>query len=50
MNLLKYKLSVFYTHCGVFIDFVYTVPDSQGHDIKLNSFKTSMALKFMTIL
>ena len=31
---------------------VYTVPDLYGHDInnKLNSFKTSVALKFMIIL
>ena len=26
------------------------VPDPQGHDIKLNTFKTSVALKFMIIL
>ena len=26
------------------------VPDPQGHDIKLNSLKTSVALKFMIIL
>ena len=32
------------------LDPVYTVPDPQGHDIKLNTFKTSVALKFMIIL
>ena len=32
------------------LDPVYTVPDPQGHDIKLNAFNTSVALKFMTIL
>ena len=26
------------------------VPDPQGHDIKLNTFKTSVALKFIIIL
>ena len=31
-------------------DPVYTVPDPQGHDIKFNTFKTSLALKFMIIL
>ena len=31
-------------------DSVYTVPDSHGHDIKLNSFKTSVALRFMIVL
>ena len=29
--------------------FVYTVPGPHGHDIKLNSFKTSVALKFKII-
>ena len=29
---------------------VHTVPDPHGHDIKLNSFKTSVALKSMIIL
>ena len=28
----------------------YTVPDSHGHDIKLNSFKTNVALRFMIVL
>ena len=32
------------------LDLVYTVPYPQGHDIKLNTFKTSVALKFMIIL
>ena len=32
------------------LDPVYTVPDPQGHDIKLNTFKTSVALKFIIIL
>ena len=32
------------------LDPVYTVPDPQGHDIKLNTFKTSVALKFMIVL
>ncbi len=32
------------------LDPVYTVPDPHGHDIKLNSFKTSVALKSMIIL
>ena len=32
------------------LDPVYTVPDPQGHDIKLNTFKTSVTLKFMIIL
>ena len=32
------------------LDSVYTVPDPQGHDIKLNTFKTSVALKFMIVL
>ena len=32
------------------LDPVYTVPDPQGDDIKLNTFKTSVALKFMIIL
>ena len=31
-------------------DPVYTVPNPHGHDIKLNSFKTSVALKSMIIL
>ena len=31
-------------------DPVYTVPDPPGHDIKLHTFKTSVALKFMIIL
>ena len=31
-------------------DPVYTVPDPQGHDIKLNTFKMSVALKFMIVL
>ena len=31
-------------------DPVYRVPDPQSHDIKLNTFKTSVALKFMIIL
>ena len=26
------------------------VPDPHGHDIKLNSFKTSVALRFMMVL
>ena len=32
------------------LDPVYRVPDPEGHDIKLNTFKTSVALKFMIIL
>ena len=32
------------------LDPFYTVPDPQGHDIKLNIIKTSVALKFMIIL
>ena len=35
---------------SVMLDPVYTVPDPQGHDIKLNIFKASVALKFMIIL
>ena len=31
-------------------DPVYTVPDSQGHVIKLNTFNASLAFKFMIIL
>ena len=31
-------------------DPVYTVPDPQGHNIKLNTFRTSVALKFTLIL
>ena len=31
-------------------DPVYTVPDPQGHRIKLNTFNTSLAPKFMIIL
>ena len=31
-------------------DPVYTVPDPHGHDIKLNSFKTSVALNSITML
>ena len=34
----------------VLLDPVYTVPDPHGHDIKLNSFKKSVAVKFMIIL
>ena len=30
-------------------DPVYTVPDPQGHHIKLNTFNTSLALKFMIL-
>ena len=33
-----------------FQDPVYTVPDPQGHNIKLNTFEKSVALKFMIIL
>ena len=29
---------------------LYTVPDTQGHDTKLNTFKMSVALKFILIL
>ena len=29
--------------------FIYTVPGPHGHDIKLNSFKTSVDLKFKII-
>ena len=32
------------------LDPVHTVPDPHGHDIKLNSFKTSVALRFMIVL
>ena len=32
------------------MDPVYTVVDPHGHDIKLNSFKTSVALRFMVVL
>ena len=32
------------------LDPVYTVPDPHGHDIKLNSFKTSVALKSILII
>ena len=32
------------------VDSVYTVPDSHGHDIKLDSLKTSAALKKMIAL
>ena len=32
------------------LDPVYTVPGPQGHDIKLNTFKMSVALEFLTIL
>ena len=35
-----------YTH----IDPVYTVPDPHGHDIKLNTFTTSVALTLTIIL
>ena len=28
----------------------YTIPDLQGHDIKLNTFRTSVGLKFILIL
>ena len=33
-----------------FLDPVHTVPDRQGHDIKLNTFKTRVALTFTVIL
>ena len=33
-----------------FLDPVYMVLDPEGHDIKLNTFKTSVALKFMITL
>jgi hypothetical protein len=36
-------------NCGV-LDPVYTVPDPLGHDIKLNSFKTGVALETVVIL
>ena len=39
-----------HTLAVVFLDPVYTVPDPQGHDIKFNTFKTSVALKFMIIV
>ena len=29
------------------LDSVYTEPDPQGHDMKLNTFKMSEALKFV---
>ena len=32
------------------LDHVCTVPETQGHDIKLNSFKTSVAYKFRRVL
>ena len=32
------------------LDPVYMVPDTHGHGIKLNSFKTSVALKFVMTL
>ena len=32
------------------LDPVYTVPDPHGHDIKLDSLKTSVAFKFIIIL
>ena len=32
------------------LDPVYTVPGPQGRDIKLNTFKISVALEFLTIL
>ena len=31
-------------------NYIYTVPDPQGHNMKLNTFKTSVALKSMTEL
>ena len=34
----------------ILLDPVYTVPDPHGHDIKLNSFKTSLALRLMIVL
>ena len=37
------------TAMGLYLDPVYTVPDPQGHDIKLNSFKTSVALRFLIV-
>ena len=38
------------SHVNGVLDPVYTVPDPQGHDIKLNTFKMSVALEFMIIL
>lgn len=35
---------------SVILGLVYMAPDPQGHDIKLNTFKTSVALKFKIIL
>ena len=37
-------------HYLFILDPVYTVPDPHGHDIKLNSFKTSMDLRFMIVV
>ena len=40
-------------HCNSpreLLDPVYTVPDPHGHDIKLNSFKTSVALTLTIVL
>ena len=37
----------FYVHHS---DYVHTGPDPCGHDINLNNFKTSVALKFVIIL
>ena len=33
----------------IHLDPVYTVPDPYGHDMKLNSFESSVAPKFMMI-
>ena len=32
------------------LDPVYTVPDPHGHDIKLDSFKTNVAFKYMNLI
>ena len=36
-------------HAFLILDPVYTVPDPHGHDIKLDSFKTSVAFKDIII-
>ena len=44
------RISAASIYAGTVLDPVYTVPDPLGHDIKLNSFKTSVAPKSMVIL
>ena len=46
--IVEQKISMLYSYSV--LDPVYTVPDPHLHDIQLNSFKTSVALRFMLVL